>query len=443
MNINKNNYEAYFLDYHEGNLSPQEVADLFLFLSQHPELKKDFENFENILLEDFSLPVFGDKENLKKNITTNNCDDYFIRFIEGTLTANEIQLLEVFLKLNPASLKSFNLFKKTKLQTDTSIVFKNKLVLKRPIAVTEEQLIAFVEGVASPEEGEFITQQLAVDPVLQKMHTAFEHTKLLPDTRVMYPQKQSLKRKERKVIPLFYSAAVAASVILLFGLFFLTRLNTNAPVDHQFTDNKKQPVIEKETAKNAAIVIPQKERVPQSTDIAMLKNKKNPDTVPEKFLKKNVAVDKKDSVVMTTPIAVDPSAIEITSDNSIASQNTTNEIKNTLSPIDSLLPKVQKNHPSIAGIEKKAPAKEQQYASLGDFLTNKLREKLFDVQDSESEKKEKNPKKISGWDIAGIFAKGLSNLTGKKIEVKPQFNEEGTVTAYALSAGKFEFSRIK
>ena len=45
MNIDKNNYEAFFLDYHEGNLSPQEVADLYLFLSQYPELKKEFEDF--------------------------------------------------------------------------------------------------------------------------------------------------------------------------------------------------------------------------------------------------------------------------------------------------------------------------------------------------------------------------------------------------------------
>lgn len=51
MNINSHNYEAFFLDYHEGNLSPQQVADLLLFLEQHPGLKQDFDSFENIRLD--------------------------------------------------------------------------------------------------------------------------------------------------------------------------------------------------------------------------------------------------------------------------------------------------------------------------------------------------------------------------------------------------------
>ena len=58
MTINKHNYEAYFLDYHEGNLTPQEVADLLLFVEQHPELKDEFESFENVTLEDYSTPSF-------------------------------------------------------------------------------------------------------------------------------------------------------------------------------------------------------------------------------------------------------------------------------------------------------------------------------------------------------------------------------------------------
>ena len=52
MNINLNNYEAYFLDYHEGSLSPALVKELMEFISQHPELKEEFETFEPVALTD-------------------------------------------------------------------------------------------------------------------------------------------------------------------------------------------------------------------------------------------------------------------------------------------------------------------------------------------------------------------------------------------------------
>ena len=48
--INKNNYEAFFLDYYEGNLTTEQVAELLLFIEQHPEHKEEFESFENISL---------------------------------------------------------------------------------------------------------------------------------------------------------------------------------------------------------------------------------------------------------------------------------------------------------------------------------------------------------------------------------------------------------
>ena len=43
MNINQNNYEAWFLDYYEKQLSAEQVAELFLFLEQHPLLKEEFD----------------------------------------------------------------------------------------------------------------------------------------------------------------------------------------------------------------------------------------------------------------------------------------------------------------------------------------------------------------------------------------------------------------
>ena len=80
MDINIHNYEAFFLDYHEVNLSPQQVADLLLFIEQHPQFKEEFESFENIQLE-VSDAKFITKSLLKHN--TNISEDMLINSIEG------------------------------------------------------------------------------------------------------------------------------------------------------------------------------------------------------------------------------------------------------------------------------------------------------------------------------------------------------------------------
>ena len=50
--INIFNYEAYYLDYLEGNISEEDAAVLLDFLDKHPELK----------MEDEELPVFKEVE---------------------------------------------------------------------------------------------------------------------------------------------------------------------------------------------------------------------------------------------------------------------------------------------------------------------------------------------------------------------------------------------
>ena len=50
------NYEAFYLDYLEGNLSQEDNALFLAFLSQHPELKMDEEEIDFLLpIEEVSL----------------------------------------------------------------------------------------------------------------------------------------------------------------------------------------------------------------------------------------------------------------------------------------------------------------------------------------------------------------------------------------------------
>jgi hypothetical protein len=441
MNINKNNYEAYFLDYHEGNLSPQEVADLFLFLSLHSELKKEFDNFENIILEDFSLPVFEDKDRLKKNITADNREQYFIRAIEGTLEPAEQVLLEQFLKTYPQFLREFQLFQKTKIQSDPSIVFENKSLLKQPASVTDDQLIASLEGILTPEEQLLLHKQVAATPELQKAQKAFLATKLTADTSIIYPDKQGLKRKKKKVIPLYYYVvSAAASVILFIGLFFL--FNTN-------TDNTALRIAEqtKQSHSKKQLVLPTVDTTVSVQHMATAGVVKSGTSTKKQTVKK--AEQQQQPTVETNPLPVDTQH-SLTSDplteQTVASNNQTEKpiVNIPVSPVDSAHLKGGKL-PSIVKNETSTLLKPQEFASISDLLLGKLKNLFTDKGDATTspDTKINSSKKINGWDVAGAVAKGLSSLTGKRIEVKPQFNEDGNLKAYALGMGKLEFSHIK
>lgn len=139
MEINKTNYEAYILDYYEGNLSAEKVAELMLFLEQNPSIKEEFEEFESdITITPNKGIQFTNKENLKKpiltqvgNITSENYEEYIIADLENELHEEERSRLKQFIKTNPEAGKDYSLYKHTFLQPDESIVFPSKKELKQ------------------------------------------------------------------------------------------------------------------------------------------------------------------------------------------------------------------------------------------------------------------------------------------------------------------------
>jgi len=432
MNINKNNYEAYFLDYHEGNLSPQEVAELFLFLAEHPELKRELEDFENVTLDDIQTPVFENKESLKKNITPDNREDYFIRAVEGNLNAAELMLLQTFLTENPEFLKEYKLFQKTKLQADPALVFENKQALKQ-LSENDVLLISAVEGLLNKSEKTQLEKELAQNTELKKEYRHYQHTKLTADASIVFADKQKLKRKERRVVPLFYYvSAVAATVAFIIGLFFMFRTQT---------DLKKSVAEQKYTTPSKTITATplQAERntAPVSLANVTTREKNKPHKKIDK--KQSPAVKSTENIFILSTVKQDDHNVAVTTIQSADLMNVKSQIPST--PIDlGIIEPKQNPEPIIANAETKpAQSKTPEYSSIGDLFTRKLKEKLVGKDNTENN----NSSKLNGWDVAVFFAKGLTNLTGKKIAIKPQYNKEGEVTAYAFSAGKIEFSHVK
>ncbi len=437
MTINKHNYEAYFLDYHEGNLTPQEVADLLLFVEQHPELKDEFESFENVTLEDYSTPSFENKDILKKEINKENIEEYFIKDVEGVITSTEKILLHNYIEQHPHLSADLELYRNTKLSADLSLVFENKKQLKeipfvfasKDLSDIDELMIASIEGVLSDQEQLLLKAQLQTDASLASEFNLYKKSILLADATVVYNDKDGLKRISKKAIPFYYYVSAAATILLLFGLFSLFNKDSVAP---KFAANNTSEIAP--VANNSSVVV--------SDDIDLNQEK---DPVAEEntnrvVLKRNTMPKKQNDSKNESVIV--PSKLENQPENAIANNTTvlpeTEQKNNQKQSVDNSF--ALKNTTTLALTES---AKPDDYMSLKEMAVAKIKEKTMDETVLDNQKKNGKMKKMSGWDLAQIVAKGISKITGKDVNVEPTYNDAGDVVAYALNAGKLSFSKAR
>ncbi len=132
MKIDRKNYEAYFLDYLEGNLDEDMVNDFIEFLGENPGLKEELSDLE--LLTIGSEPIlFNKKENLHKVKLDieNEFNKAAIAKIEGDIYAAENLEFEKYIEKNPGKKRDVVLFGQTKLKADETVTFSKKKKLYR------------------------------------------------------------------------------------------------------------------------------------------------------------------------------------------------------------------------------------------------------------------------------------------------------------------------
>ena len=105
MKISKNNYESFFIDYLDGNLSDSQIREIEAFLMNHDDLREEFEGLEKILLKPDNIK-YGFKENLRQpdlgdSVNESNFEFYCIAEMEGDLSEKQLEELSDYLLNNP------------------------------------------------------------------------------------------------------------------------------------------------------------------------------------------------------------------------------------------------------------------------------------------------------------------------------------------------------
>ncbi|MCA0429715.1 MAG: hypothetical protein LCH32_04365 [Bacteroidetes bacterium] len=257
--INLNNYEAYLLDYFEGSLNELDCNELKGFIKQNPQLNIDF--------EDFNLPILKVETNefeIKNSLKKNKCDyenQVIISYLENCLPAEELLEFEQKLSVDFELQNTLTEFKKTYFKKDLSKekLNKNQFYISNNYKL---QLLIFnyFEGNLNQSEKIKFEDDLISNKFLQNEIKLYSKTKLVAenekinksnlykseggeiinlthenellnfpttinqsDLKIIYPNKNDLKKSTTKIITLFNSfkfVAVAASVLLVITFLF-------------------------------------------------------------------------------------------------------------------------------------------------------------------------------------------------------------------------------
>lgn len=131
IQINRHNYEEFFLLYVDRELSPAAVSAVEQFIKDNPDLADELTALQQATLPLEDTLVF-DKTSLFRNaeneISLENSTEQFLLYVDDELTSAQRQSVETFVLQHPALQESFVQLKQTKLPAE-HIPFPDKQLL--------------------------------------------------------------------------------------------------------------------------------------------------------------------------------------------------------------------------------------------------------------------------------------------------------------------------
>jgi hypothetical protein len=135
MKPDRSNYEIWFIDWLDGNLSRNQAEDLEAFLEKNPDLKEEFNGLAAINVEPPAI-IFNGKKGLEKSpadYTESQFEQLCIANLENDITSGQKSELEGIIVTNETRRRTFELYQKLKLKP-SAIEFSRKNITKKPTA---------------------------------------------------------------------------------------------------------------------------------------------------------------------------------------------------------------------------------------------------------------------------------------------------------------------
>lgn len=140
MNINRHNYESYFLLYVDKELSVQEINALYLFIQDNADLKKELEMLQQSVLKPEKV-FFNEKESLLKNLSISvEMEENLLLYVDNELDPDQIKTLQKAITEDEKLATDLFYLQQTKFTPDSHIIFENKQSLYKK---EEDTIIGF------------------------------------------------------------------------------------------------------------------------------------------------------------------------------------------------------------------------------------------------------------------------------------------------------------
>ena len=156
------------------------------------------------------------------NINRHNYETFFLLYVDNELCAAERNALELFVKENTDLQEELNRLQQSIVQADDiTFNFKNNLLKPEIIsAATQQNLLLYIDGELDKNQQRAFELTMAADENIATELEVLQQTKLLPDTNIIFVDKQRLYRKEiKRITPFGWWRLAAAAIFIGFGIW--------------------------------------------------------------------------------------------------------------------------------------------------------------------------------------------------------------------------------
>ena len=169
-------------------------------------------------------------------INRDNCETYFLMYVDNELSATDKEIVDAFLQQNPDLQDELTTLQQAVLLPEPELIFNDKTALFKhignEISTTnyEEKFLLFIDDELPTKDKAEVETFVLQHPRLQADFTLLQQTKLTVEL-IAYPNKELLykkEEKERRVVYLgWYKMAAAVAIGLITMLYFIAPNNKN------------------------------------------------------------------------------------------------------------------------------------------------------------------------------------------------------------------------
>ncbi|NQY09400.1 MAG: hypothetical protein HRT71_07775 [Flavobacteriales bacterium] len=354
-------------------------------------------------------------------INEHNYKAFLLDYLEGNLNAQQVSELLVYAEDHPEIKEDMEAFGIEKIQP-VQPEFEGKNDLKQ-IAL-ENLMIGEIEEINSFEESLDLKELLITSPTHKADFELYQKTILEPSV-VVFADKDALKRKNTKVIPMYWWAGSAAAVALLFILLrgfdsptdylnnptVAEQVKVEKTLPSQLEENKLELLEEDASSTTLAKII-----VPDLTGASTQQN-----NVTNQILSNDSA--------KVEPNAIEESLFANATDNEVEkTQTNSNEFDEEQQEMVDEAPEfIHYKASFLASSKQGSNTEEKEILTIAEHFKKFLKIKGYDT----------STKKVDELKAVGLLAK----LFGNKGSLEEEVNDDGVTTAYALNLAWLSISK--